>query len=88
MRKTISIKHLCSRSGVFVVTGIIYTYRATLGPFMGGQCRYHPSCSQYGLDAVRAHGPIRGGWMTIRRILRCHPFARGGYDPAPPKIDE
>ncbi len=65
----------------FVVA--IYAYRITLGPFLGGQCRFYPSCSQYALDAYREHGPVRGSVLTLRRLARCHPFAKGGFDPAP-----
>ncbi len=60
---------------------VIWVYRFTLSPIMGGHCRYVPTCSQYGLDAYRLHGPVRGTIMTIKRIGRCHPFAKGGYDP-------
>lgn len=63
---------------------LIWAYRVTLSPFIGGQCRYEPTCSRYGLEAYLEHGPIRGTWLTMRRVLRCHPFARGGYDPVPP----
>ncbi len=63
--------------------GLIWLYRFTLSPIIGGQCRYDPTCSRYGLDAYKYHGPIRGTVMTIRRIVRCHPFAKGGYDPVP-----
>ena len=57
-------------------------YRGTLGQVMGGQCRYHPTCSQYMLDAVARYGPWKGGYRGVRRILRCHPWASGGHDPA------
>ncbi|RMH26596.1 MAG: membrane protein insertion efficiency factor YidD [Planctomycetota bacterium] len=63
--------------------GIILLYRATLSPFIGGHCRFHPTCSRYGLEAYRLHGPVRGSLLTLRRILRCHPFVKGGYDPVP-----
>lgn len=65
----------------FVV--LIRLYRVTLSPFLGGQCRYEPTCSVYALDAYRLYGPIRATRMTIGRILRCHPFVKGGYDPVP-----
>jgi hypothetical protein len=57
-------------------------YQVTLSRFIGGQCRFHPTCSQYMIDAIRKHGPVRGTWRGIRRIGRCRPFGGGGYDPA------
>ena len=66
-----------------LLLGLIYTYRATLGWALGGYCRFHPTCSQYGLDAIRLHGPFYGAWLTLKRLLRCQPFSRGGYDPVP-----
>ena len=65
--------------------GLVRVYQATLRPFMGGQCRYVPSCSEYALDALREHGALRGGWLAVRRILRCHPWGGFGYDPVPDK---
>ncbi len=62
---------------------VILLYRLLLSPIMGGQCRFEPSCSKYGLEAYRRHGPFRGSWLTIGRIFRCQPFAKGGYDPVP-----
>lgn len=61
---------------------LVHVYRVTLAPFMGGHCRFHPSCSQYMIDAVNKHGPWRGTWRGIKRICRCHPFGGSGYDPA------
>ena len=61
---------------------LVLLYRVTLGPFLGGHCRFHPTCSQYAIDAVNKHGPWRGTWMAIKRIARCHPFGGQGYDPA------
>ena len=61
----------------------IYAYRITLGPLLGGQCRFHPTCSQYALDAYREHGPIRASGLTLKRLARCHPLAKGGFDPVP-----
>jgi putative membrane protein insertion efficiency factor len=61
----------------------VWAYRITLGPLLGGQCRFHPTCSQYALDAYRMHGPVRASVLTVRRLLRCHPFVKGGFDPVP-----
>jgi uncharacterized protein len=60
----------------------VWVYRWTLGLVLGGQCRYHPTCSQYMLDAVGKYGPWRGGWRGLKRIGRCHPWAHGGLDEA------
>lgn len=66
----------------------IRVYIATLSWFLGGQCRFTPTCSRYGLEAVETHGPVKGWWMAIRRICRCHPFHPGGYDPVPPRAED
>lgn len=65
-----------------VLVFLVMAYRATLGPVLGGHCRYQPTCSQYMLDAVHKHGPVRGAWRGVKRIARCHPFGGSGYDPA------
>lgn len=61
---------------------LVYAYRATLGRFMGGHCRFHPSCSQYAIDALEKYGAMRGGVKSLKRIARCHPWGGKGYDPA------
>jgi putative membrane protein insertion efficiency factor len=62
---------------------LIRVYQVTLSPVMGGQCRYEPTCSWYAVEAYGRFGPVKGTWLTVRRLLRCHPFVRGGYDPVP-----
>ncbi len=65
---------------------LIQTYQMTVSPwFSGGSCRYTPTCSQYAIEAIRVHGVFRGSLLAARRILRCNPFFKGGYDPVPPK---
>ena len=62
---------------------LVRLYQVTLSPLLGGQCRFQPTCSHYVIEAVGRHGVWAGGWMGLRRLLRCHPFSRGGYDPVP-----
>lgn len=65
---------------------MIKSYQLTMSPrFSHGACRYTPTCSQYTLEAIEIHGPIKGAWMGFKRIMRCNPFFKGGYDPVPPK---
>jgi hypothetical protein len=60
----------------------VRAYQLALSPWLGGRCRFHPSCSQYFIDAVRKYGAVRGSLRGLWRVLRCHPFHPGGYDPA------
>ncbi|MCA9274034.1 MAG: membrane protein insertion efficiency factor YidD [Phycisphaerales bacterium] len=67
---------------------LVRVYQATLSPFLGGQCRYHPTCSHYAIQALKEYGAAKGAAMAVRRIARCHPFAKGGYDPVPAPKDD
>lgn len=62
---------------------IIKFYRNWISPLFPPSCRYIPTCSQYALEAIEKYGALRGGWLAVRRICRCHPFHEGGYDPVP-----
>ncbi len=61
----------------------VRVYQQTLSWALGGQCKFAPTCSHYFIEAVEKHGAARGGWLGLRRLLRCHPFSRGGMDPVP-----
>jgi putative membrane protein insertion efficiency factor len=60
-------------------------YKLTLSPWIGRQCRFLPTCSDYAAEVLITHGPVRGGALALRRVLRCHPFGGKGYDPPPPR---
>jgi putative membrane protein insertion efficiency factor len=70
-----------------VLLGIVGFYRSWISPGLHvlspAGCKFHPSCSQYAAEAIEIHGAGRGGWMALRRLMRCHPFSRGGFDPVP-----
>lgn len=67
--------------------GLVWLYQKLISPFLGLNCRFQPSCSAYAEEALREHGAVRGGWLALRRIGRCHPWGGSGYDPVPP-VDE
>ena len=70
---------------VRVAIVVIRSYQLLLAPFAGGACRFEPSCSAYAMTAVQEHGAMRGLWLALRRVSRCHPLGRAGFDPVPPK---
>jgi hypothetical protein len=70
--------------------GLVYAWRFVIAPLVPGGvagygCKFEPSCSRYAEEALRVHGPIRGSWLALRRVLRCHPWSHGGYDPVRPR---
>jgi putative membrane protein insertion efficiency factor len=77
------------RALVAVLSAPIHVYRYCLSPILPRSCRFEPSCSAYALEALSRHGPVRGSWLTVRRLLRCHPITwlggRSGFDPVPPR---
>ncbi|MBL9078293.1 MAG: membrane protein insertion efficiency factor YidD [Planctomycetes bacterium] len=64
----------------------VWLYRRLVSPWKPPTCRFHPTCSTYALEALRTHGALRGSWLTVRRLLRCHPFTEPGFDPVPPRV--
>ena len=82
------LQYRLSRLVVRLLQLPIVIYRFTLSPLLGPRCRFLPSCSAYALEALERHGVIRGGWLALRRITRCHPLNAGGFDPVPPVREE
>ncbi len=80
------IGRLTARLPALPLILLVRLYQVILSPFMGGHCRFHPTCSEYAIEALSVHGAARGGWLTLRRILRCHPWGGSGYDPVPNKF--
>lgn len=80
-----SLSRLLSSLVSKVLIGLIRAYQIALSPLLGSNCRYHPTCSAYAINALESHGPFFGSILAVKRICRCHPWADGGYDPAPEK---
>jgi hypothetical protein len=82
-----SLGHLLARSfsrvGLWLALSLIALYRGVLSPLIGPRCRFYPSCSEYGAQALERFGLIKGLWLTLCRLGRCHPFHAGGFDPVP-----
>ncbi|MGG6264662.1 membrane protein insertion efficiency factor YidD [Leptolyngbya sp. AN03gr2] len=68
-----------------LLIGLVKAYRVAISPLLMPSCRFHPTCSQYAIEALNTHGALKGSWLTASRICRCHPFNPGGYDPVPEK---
>jgi putative membrane protein insertion efficiency factor len=72
----------------FVTLQLLRAYKWAISPMFPPSCRYVPTCSEYAIEAVERYGAVRGGWMALGRLLRCHPFARSGYDPVMRSVAE
>jgi len=66
-----------------ILIGLIRFYQAAISPYLPPSCRYTPTCSAYGIEAIKKFGPIKGGWLTLKRLASCHPWGGSGYDPVP-----
>ena len=82
--------NVVARAALVTLRGFVLAWRYVIaalipGGASSGGCRYHPTCSQYALDALRTHGPLRGSWLATKRVARCHPWSPGGHDPVGPR---
>ena len=75
--------NMISRGAAWLMSLPIVFYRAAISPLFPPSCRFTPTCREYALEALRRHGPVKGSWLALRRILRCHPWGGSGYDPVP-----
>ncbi|RLD25910.1 MAG: membrane protein insertion efficiency factor YidD [Bacteroidetes bacterium] len=66
-----------------ILIGLIKFYQYSISPLIGANCRYSPTCSHYSIDAVKKYGPLKGGWLSLKRIISCNPWGGSGYDPVP-----
>ena len=74
--------------GAWLLSLPVRVYRAVFSPWVGHNCRFEPTCSRYALEALEKHGALRGGWLMVRRVLRCNPWGGMGYDPVPDRRDD
>jgi len=72
----------------FLLITLIKIYKYFISPLLGPRCRFYPSCSSYGIEAIQVHGAVKGSYLTLRRLLKCHPFHEGGIDPVPKKLSK
>lgn len=71
-----------------ILLALIRFYQKAISPLTPPTCRFHPTCSHYGFEAIEKHGALKGSWLAIRRISKCHPFHEGGFDPVPEKKEK
>lgn len=71
-----------------LLLALLRGYQYFISPLLGPRCRFQPTCSQYAIEAIGRHGALRGSWLAICRLGRCHPFHAGGFDPVPPRADQ
>ena len=70
----------------FFLIGVVKCYKTFISPLLGNNCRFYPSCSTYSIEALTTHGVLTGSYLTVKRLLKCHPFHEGGLDPVPEKF--
>lgn len=67
----------------YIFIGLVRLYQLIISPWTSSSCRYYPTCSQYSIEAFQQHGALKGMWLTVKRLARCHPWSKGGHDPVP-----
>ncbi|MBB4826091.1 putative membrane protein insertion efficiency factor [Sporosarcina luteola] len=72
----------------YILMSLIKVYQKVISPLTPPTCRFYPTCSHYGMEAIEKHGALKGSWLAIRRISKCHPFHEGGFDPVPEKANQ
>ncbi len=75
--------HVCKRACALPFIALVKFYQYCISPFTPPSCRFVPTCSQYAVEALKKYGPLKGGWLTLKRLARCHPWGGSGYDPVP-----
>ena len=78
------LRSVCKRAAALPLIAVVKFYQLCISPFTPPSCRFTPTCSQYAVEALRKYGPVKGGWLTLKRLARCHPWGGSGYDPVPP----
>ncbi|WP_420807265.1 membrane protein insertion efficiency factor YidD [Alteromonas facilis] len=73
---------------IFIPVLLIKIYKWVISPLLGPQCRFHPTCSSYAIQALKRHGLFIGGWLSVKRVIKCHPLHPGGIDPVPPRTNK
>ena len=77
------LRSVCNRAAALPLIAVVKFYQLCISPFTPPSCRFTPTCSQYAVEALRKYGPVKGGWLTLKRLARCHPWGGSGYDPVP-----
>ena len=77
------LRSVCKRAAALPLIAVVKFYQLCISPFTPPSCRFTPTCSQYAVEALRKYGPVKGGWLTLKRLARCHPWGGSGYDPVP-----
>jgi uncharacterized protein len=83
-----SLRETMRSAGKWILLMLVRVYQVFLSPFFGGACKFYPSCSRYGYEAIAKHGAWRGSVLAVKRLLRCRPFTKGGFDPVPDALDQ